>query len=216
MRPKRSLFLCLTILILSGHPLTLGHPAGYCGRDGSVGCREPGPRPASLAEKSVTSAPRGQDEEGPASGTAGGKGPGSAQRPGASPPPAQPCFPFPATPTAAVARRRGPRNAEGGVRRARPPALRSLGSTASRLPGPGGSPCGLLPAWPFLPASLPFSLALRPSLFFPGHFSPPSSPSQHSLPTSASGLRPSAPLCLASLPRGCGSAGPQSQPHAGL
>ena len=51
--------------------------------------------------------------------------------------------------------------------------------TSSRRLGPAGSRRGLLPAGPF--ASLPFSLTLRPPLFFPGHFSPPSS---HSLPAS--------------------------------
>ena len=52
--------------------------------------------------------------------------------------------------------------------------------TSSRRLGPAGSRRGLLTAW--LLASLRFSLALRPPLFFPGHFPPPSLPSPPSLP----------------------------------
>ena len=138
---------------------------------------------------------RGQDQDGPASGTTGGKGRRSAQRPSASPPPGQPRFPFPATQTAPVARGRGHRDAEGAVRRACPPGLRSFGSHFLAAPGPGRLSVRPSPAWPF--ASLPSSLALRPPLFLPGLFSLPSSP-QPCFPASASGLRPSARLCLAS------------------
>lgn len=71
--------------------------------------------------------------------------------------------------------------------------------TSSRRPGLAGSRCGLLPAWPF--TALAFSLALRPPLFFLGLFSLPSAP-QPSFPTSASRLRPSTRLLLASSLRG--------------
>lgn len=96
---------------------------------------------------------------------------------GASSPPAQPCFSFPATKTAPVALERegtGTRGAGGaGSRDARRLCFALPVPTSSRRLGPASSWCGLLPAWLF--ASLPFSLALRPPFFFPGRFSSPSS-----------------------------------------
>lgn len=153
----------------AAHPRPI--PAGYGGgdRDTSAGCGQPGPRPASLtagAEKSVTRAPRGQDEEGPASGTAGGKGRRSAQRPGRFPAACPASFPVPGD-----ADRTGCSRERASGRGGRRAALARLGfalsaRASSRRLGPAGSRCGLPPAWPF--ASLPFSLALRPPLFFPG------------------------------------------------
>lgn len=94
----------------------------------------------------------------------GRKRPGSAQQLGRSPTPAQPCFPFPATQTHRAAPGRGCRDAEGGVRPARPPGLRFLGSHflaapgRSRLsarPSPGRAFC----VSPVLPHPSPSSLS---------------------------------------------------------
>lgn len=68
-------------LSYNSQPLGLApHPHPCCGKDrgGSSGSGESGLRPATLkagAEKSVTSAPRGQDREGPESEPTEGKKP---------------------------------------------------------------------------------------------------------------------------------------------
>lgn len=106
----------------------------------------------------------------------GRRRPGSAQLPGAS----QPRFPVPASQAHGLLPGDGT-----GTQRAACAALARRGfalavPTSSRRLGPAGSRRGLLTAW--LLASHRLSLALRPPLFFPGHFPPPSSPSPPSLP----------------------------------
>lgn len=129
----------------------------------------------------------------------GEKAPAPLSGRGASLPPAQPCFPFPATQTTPVALGRGHRDAVGGSRGSRLLMLSSPGTHFHPAPGP--SRLSMRPSPDLAFASPPFSLAFRPPFFFPGHFSPPNSPSQCCLPTSASGLRPSTQLSLAFSPR---------------
>lgn len=116
---------------------------------------------------------------------------------GASSPPAQPCFPFPATQTAPVALERGHRDA--GVARGALAAFASL----SRYPLPPG-------AWaqPALGAAFsrpvrvsPFLPRPSPSFLLPWPFLSAELAFQHSLPASPCGLRPSTQLSLAFSPR---------------
>lgn len=196
MGPKRSPFHYLTILCLLERPLTL-HPGGlpWQGQRWEFGKRRVGllsrvPQGRCREKRHERSV--GDDEEGPESGTTGGEkalDPLSGR--GASPPPALLCFSFPATQTARVAPGRGHRDAVGGSRGSRLPMLRSLGTHFLAAPGP--SRLSMRPSPDLAFRIAPFSLALRPPFFFPGHFSPPSSPSQRCLPASASGLRPSTP-----------------------
>lgn len=102
------------------------------------------------------------------------------------------------------------RNAEGGVRRARPPGLRSRRSHFLAAPGP--SQLSARPSHglasrvsPILPRPSPSSLISRP---FPS--------AELAFSAFPSCKNPSARLCLASTLRGCGFPGPQSQPHAQL
>lgn len=170
----------------AAHPRPIPAGDGGGGTDASAGCREPvpAPRPKRRHERSVGS----------------GQGGTRVRNPGRKRPALRSEARF-------RLRRRPHRLLAGECTRARSAgcaALARLGfalsaPTSSRRPGPAGSRCGLLPAWPS--AALPFSLALGPPLFFPGLFSLPSAP-QPSFPASASGLCPSTRLCLASSLRG--------------
>lgn len=182
---RRSPWHCLRVLSRSGRPLAPGSAAGLQGRGrgGSAG-RRPVPLPAD-AEKSLPSAQRGQDLEGPEPRSArrGGKaraplrgGPGS----------------FRLLPSlVSHSRRRTPHRLPageaqgpgGGSRGACPPVPRFLGSHLLVAPEPGW-----LSARPFPGLVSPFLLRPSPSSLLPGP-SPPSSPSQHSPPESVSGLR---------------------------
>lgn len=65
MGPKRSSFHCLGVLSRSGRPLTLGSPRPVTGAGAEVGVRDCAVSLAADAEKSLPSAQRGQDQEGP-------------------------------------------------------------------------------------------------------------------------------------------------------
>lgn len=141
-----------------------------------------------------------------------GESPGSAQRPGRF------CASCPASlriPSGAA--RAVLPGKDGGTRgwraRRRPACTFAVSAPASsRRSGPAGSRCGLPPAWRF--AGPPFSLSLRPPFFLPGRFSPPSSPSQRSLPAGASGLLPHTQLSLAVSPRERGHSAPHPNPQS--
>lgn len=167
------------------------------------------PRPASVtagAEKSVTSARRGQDEEGPASGTTGGKG---RRFPAAWPA----SFPIPSdADRTGCSRERAPGH---GGRRARrlPPGLRSFGSNFLAAPGPSQlsarpSPGLAFRGSPFLPRPSPSSLLSWPFL----------SAELSSAPFSCQRFwtAPEYPALPGLLTARLTSPDPQSQPHAKL
>lgn len=159
--------------------------------------------PQASAEKSVTRAPRGQDVEIAASATAGGKGPGSAGRPGCFLPSCSAAFPIPGNPDPhGLPGGDGAGRGEWRARRS-PAVLHSLASHFLAAPGP--SRLSAPPSSGLAFTSFPFSLGFRPPLFFPGHSSQPNASSRHLLPASASIWTatdyPALPGLLAARPR---------------
>ena len=171
---KRFPFHCLIILSFSGQCLTPGPSGRVTVAGAEMGVRDaesrvPAPRPSRRVRRKASRAFRGvrmrrHQRREPREEKAGAPLSGR----GASPAPAQPYFPIPATQTPPAAPGRGHRDAEGGVRGARPLGFALSVPTSLRRLGPAGSRCGLLPAWPF--ASPRLSLAHRAPLVFPDSF----------------------------------------------
>lgn len=137
----------------------------------------PAPRPSRQVRSKASRALRGvrtRRDQSPEP-RSGEEGPGSAQRRGRVLASCPALFSLPSdADSTGCSRERAP-GREGVARGALARLCFALSvPTSSRRLGPASSWCGLLPAWLF--ASLPFSLALCPPFFFPGRFSPPSSP----------------------------------------